>query len=170
MRQAFVDQLHPRFRSKLEENSWFRQIITAIEGETGPEWHELIGQFKILCRLKKPAVEAAIPRIYPIIASMPKHEKKIKDACLQLAGQYVAIIVRSELNGKNTGTKNRVSSLFTRAEVFDYAGSDARPRQVRGSYKRSHRVDELGDEFIAALDRSHPPEQAKQFDHELDRL
>lgn len=165
MNLAYVENLHPRFLSKIQSEPAFRQIIDAIDGTTSEDWFELIGQIRLLCRLKKPAIEAAIPRIRPAILAI--NDKKLRDACLQLAGQYVAIIVRQELNGYNSGTKNRVSELFTRAEVFIDPVEPGKPRRPRGTFRKSRLTNAMSESFLAALESSEPPTEAAEFDSEL---
>lgn len=165
MNLAYVESLHPRFLSKIRSEPAFRQIIDDIDGTTSEDWFELVGQLKLLCRLKKPAVEAAIPRIRPTIMAID--DKKLRDACLQLAGQYVAIIVRQELKGHNSGTKNRVSELFTRAEVFIDPVEPGKPRRPRGTFRKSHLTSTMDESFLKALEASEPQAESAEFDSEV---
>lgn len=165
MNWALVENLHPRFRSKLSSEPLFQDIINKVEGTTQKEWDELVGQLKLLCRLKKPAVEAVIPRIRNTIAGIK--DRKLRDACLQLAGQYTAIIVREELKGRNSGSKNRVSELFTRAEVFVDPAEPAKPRLPRGTFRKAHKTSEMDTGFLEELNSSEPPVEAAEFDSEF---
>lgn len=165
MKLALMEHLHPRFRSKMASEPAFRNIIGAIEGATPEEWFELRGELKLACRLKKPGVEAVITRIRPVIAAI--EDSKLRDACLQLAGQYVAIIVRSELNGRNSGAKNRASELFSRAEVFVYPPEPGKPRRPRGAFRKARLAHELDVGFFAALASSNAPPEAALFNSEL---
>lgn len=165
MNPVYVESLHPRFRSKMGSEPAFRSVVNCIEGETREEWIELVGQLRLLCRLKKPAVEAIVPRIRSTIKAIS--DKKLRDACLQLAGQYVAIIVRDELKGRNSGSKNRVSELFTRAEVFVDSVEPGKPRLPRGSFRKAHKVNELDAAFLHELESADPPAEAIKFDSEL---
>jgi hypothetical protein len=78
----------------------------------------------------------------------------------------VAIIVRSEIGGRNSGSKNRVSELYARAEVFVDPKEQPKPRRPRGSYRKAHRAEELGADFLAELEASTPPPEAAAFNHE----
>ena len=166
MRIHLLEHLHPRFQKLIANEAIARNIVDDIEGKTRDEWFELRGQMKLLCRLKKPAVEAAIPRIRNTILQIG--DKKLRDACSQLAGQYVAIIVREELGGHNSGTKNRVSELFTRAEVFVDPMEPGKPRKPRGVFRRAFKTSELDAAFITALNASQPPPETAEFDTEVD--
>jgi hypothetical protein len=165
MTPAHIESLHPRFRSKIGREPMFRKVIADIEGATPEKWFELKGQLQLLCRMKKPAVEAVVPRIRATIAKI--EDKKLRDACLQLAGHYVAIIVRAELGGHNSGSKNRVSELFTRAEVYVDPAEPPKPRRPRGSFRKAHLAKDLNAAFLAALDASAPPPETTAFDDEV---
>ena len=166
MRLGLVEDLHPRFRKLLVEEPVAREIINRIEGGSLEEWFELRGQLKLLCRLKKPAVEAAIPRIRGTIEGIA--DKRLRDACSQLAGQYTAIIVRSEIGGRNSGTKNRVSELFTRAEVFIDPAEPGKPRKPRGSFRRAVKTSDLDNDFLRALESAEPDADAHNYNREIE--
>jgi hypothetical protein len=166
MKLHLVENLHPRFRKLLVEQPVAREIIDRIEGRTVEDWIELRGQLRLLCRLKKPAVEAAIPRIRNTIEGI--ENKKLRDACSQMAGQYTAIIVRSEIGARNSGTKNRPSELFTRAEVFIDPAEPGKPRKPRGSLRRAVKTHELDGDFFNALESAKPAPEAYGFNEETE--
>jgi hypothetical protein len=165
MNLAYVENLQPRFRSRLVKEPGFVSIIDAIEGSSREEWFKLIGQFELLCRLNKPPVEAVVPRIRALIAAI--RDKKLRDECMQLAGQYCAIIVRAELGLHNAGRKGRVSELCQRGELFIDPSEARKPRRTRRAYRKAHLTRNLDKTFLRELETSAPPAEAAEFDNEM---